>query len=558
MRGIYSPLPPGSYIRLLNVEVQTRWPRNEQVAAFKPVDLDEEPSAEYMAVSYSWGDSKEVARLRLIDGGYLSLSQTLVDLLTSLKKESSSFTLWIDALCINQADPVEKAAQVAQMGRVYESASKVLLWLGASTPESRTAFRLMEPQDDIADDSLAMAGMDAFFMLLARPWFRRVWVIQEVVIASDVVVACGDDRADFSTFSERIFDLWRTLDFDDAHPASAGLLCATRLLFIREAYQKDGRVSYETLLEAAFHCEATDRRDMVFALRGIADNTRPVPVPDYTVSEDRLFIDTARALLCHGESLDLLALCGIENQQGSPGFPTWAPDLRYTSFNEPFVPCERAGWNAGGPLQRSPIIESLGPAVSSPTLRLLIKPVAVVTQTCPPFNSNDVAEQQEAVQAVLDVRPEHVSQEEWTRGLISTLIWGLNIDDLDDLGGYEDDYREWMDWLAASSCQDDLANIARNRYHLTVKARISDWKAFMTSADELGVGPVAVAEGDVVCAVPGCRLPLVLRPDRPLSAEDLRSLSKRMWALVGWCFAEGMMFGEAKDVDHPFAEVQLL
>jgi hypothetical protein len=38
--------------------------------------------------------------------------------------------LWVDAVCINQLDPVEKGHQVAQMGRIYENAERVVVWLG--------------------------------------------------------------------------------------------------------------------------------------------------------------------------------------------------------------------------------------------------------------------------------------------------------------------------------------------------------------------------------------------------------------------------------------------
>lgn len=38
--------------------------------------------------------------------------------------------IWIDAICINQADPVEKSEQVWQMQEVYRRTSRVIVWLG--------------------------------------------------------------------------------------------------------------------------------------------------------------------------------------------------------------------------------------------------------------------------------------------------------------------------------------------------------------------------------------------------------------------------------------------
>lgn len=38
--------------------------------------------------------------------------------------------LWVDALCISQADDQETGHQVMHVGKVYENAASVLVWLG--------------------------------------------------------------------------------------------------------------------------------------------------------------------------------------------------------------------------------------------------------------------------------------------------------------------------------------------------------------------------------------------------------------------------------------------
>ena len=50
--------------------------------------------------------------------------------------------IWADAICINQEDDAEKSLEVAQMGKVYENARRVLIWLGDTDEESDRAFRL--------------------------------------------------------------------------------------------------------------------------------------------------------------------------------------------------------------------------------------------------------------------------------------------------------------------------------------------------------------------------------------------------------------------------------
>lgn len=471
----YAPLPGPDYIRLLDVDVRKSWCGSQVICDFRTVPLDDLP--EYTAISYCWGGQAEVARLQFSDGRHsLPLSQTLSDLFASLQKRSAKFTIWIDALCINQKDLEEKAAQVRRIGAVFSSAREVLLWLGGSDEVSRDAFRVMRSKE--SDPAL----LESVFLLLARPWFRRVWVIQEIAVARRVVVGCGGDRVGFNRFSHCVNAVWvffEGLGNLEDDTANRGLWSVTRLIQIRLQYRKHREVAYESLLEAAFHCEATDKRDMVFAFRGIADS-RPVPQPDYTVLEEEIYIATARALLCGGDSLDLLALCGIGSER-SPSLPSWAPDLRYHSYAEPLSSCNRAGWDFGGPLQKPPRIES------SLRLRLQAKLLDVVDVTCPPFDSLSVVDQQAAVSAIEALRlrlPNHVSKEEWVDRLVPALVFGLDIDDipLDEQTTcrYHDSFVEWFQWLRSSSSQQDLNKIAHNEYHRTIGPRLDDWMAFMT------------------------------------------------------------------------------
>jgi hypothetical protein len=553
----YPPLPENS-IRLLDVSRPEG--QSDPVCSFRVVSLDNPPK--YRAISYCWGDTTEVTRINFHDGRSLPLSETLAALFASLLEKRSSFTVWIDALCINQPNMSEREAQVLMMGRIFSSAVRVLLWLGGSDAISARAFPAMRAvaKDDKERDQDAL---ESIFLLLRRPWFQRVWVIQEITVGARVTMACGDDTLPFDLFANAVFAVWGfftgLLDYEDTDPAQRGLWCVTRLIHIRWEFQEraweEGAsgVCYETLLQAAFHCNATDRRDMVFAFRGIADG-RPVPRPNYGVSEEQLFVETAEALLCNGDSLDLLALCGIGNRDGEllPELPSWVPDLRTYSYNEPLVPCNSSDWTAGGPLEVSPFVET------EPLLRLrlqakLIDEVAVVS---PEFTSWSVEGQQKAMQVVWDWRrriSSPISDEAWMERVMSTLIVGIDIDDEPLVTGtplweeYKSEFSEWLDWLWSSSSEEDLEKITHNRYHRTIGPCIDEHVACMTSQGMLCVGMGATVAGDVVCTVPGCRIPLIMRREEVTSS----------WRLIGWCFADGLMFGEAATLERPIEEILL-
>lgn len=55
------------------------------------------------------------------------------------KKFADGFLLWIDAVCINQSDIIEKSWQVAQMADVYSRAKHTLIFLGPQSEHSDEA-----------------------------------------------------------------------------------------------------------------------------------------------------------------------------------------------------------------------------------------------------------------------------------------------------------------------------------------------------------------------------------------------------------------------------------
>ncbi|KAF4966923.1 hypothetical protein FSARC_5456 [Fusarium sarcochroum] len=554
----YPPLS-GDSIRILDFNVS--WDCSDPLCNFRVVSLNDPP--DYTAISYCWGDSTEIARIKSCDGGSVPLSQTLLGLFESLKKQYSNFSVWVDAICIDQANTREKESQIPLMGKVYSSAKEVLVWLGDSNDNTKKAFSFMNTEE--TNDS----GLEQVLLLLQRPWFQRVWVIQEAASGTNIQIGCGDDRVGFNRFSDCISAIWNSFTglarYYDYHPAILGLWCVTRLIDIREKFQTEtekGRgVCYETLLQAVVHCQATRNCDKVFALQSIADS-RPVPKPNYRISEEQVFIKTAEALLCNGASLDLLALCWTGDERQQPSLPTWVPDLRCHIYAEPLVLCDFAGWNAGGTLQISPQIE----AEPAHRLRLQAKLIDLVDLICPPFQSTSITEQRAAIEAVWALRlrmPGNVSEKAWMARLMSTLIMGIDIDDKplesgmprwDEYLGY---FTEWFEWISSSSCRSDLRKIEANEYHRTTKPRIDAWKVFATRQGFLCVGPEDVEKGDVVCTVPGCRVPLVLRPDLVKADDPTETDVVQTWTLVSWCFIDGLMFGEAAKLEKPFEEVLL-
>lgn len=132
--------------------------------------------------------------------------------LESSTYRSINLPIWADALCINQADLDERAAQVKLMGRLYKSASIVLAWVGQYDRLAELAIEAMgrildfdatrlhaqdssyQEQEEVTMSSvpgMTVVHWFALFSLFQRLWFRRAWVVQEAVFARDILMVCG-------------------------------------------------------------------------------------------------------------------------------------------------------------------------------------------------------------------------------------------------------------------------------------------------------------------------------------------------------------------------------
>jgi hypothetical protein len=141
--AIYQPLHPDGGIRILILEPSLN---DSQICCrLIPANLNDEP--EYKALSYEWG-SADHQKIITINGEEFSVRQNLWSALWHLRQDlgdhcvQHSFPsapwdprkgggerLWIDALCINQDDKIERGNQVSIMGSIYRNAD-VICWLG--------------------------------------------------------------------------------------------------------------------------------------------------------------------------------------------------------------------------------------------------------------------------------------------------------------------------------------------------------------------------------------------------------------------------------------------
>jgi hypothetical protein len=144
-------------------------PLNATLMTLDDTDLESE-KCNYAALSYNWGDSsadqamiiqddpksEPISSLQdLINGAMaqnglcakkLFIRPNLHEALKQLRRASNDQPLfiWVDALCINQNDEVEKQEQVMKMAQIYRNATNVCIWLGSDDSDNNVSITAMK------------------------------------------------------------------------------------------------------------------------------------------------------------------------------------------------------------------------------------------------------------------------------------------------------------------------------------------------------------------------------------------------------------------------------
>lgn len=140
----YTPLPfPTTFFRILHLQptptdLATPWPSIPLRGTLLPYPISSPPA--YHALSYCWGDATPVDTI-IIDGAALRITASCATALRRmLRGRPRGRKVWVDAICINQADDAEalaeRGAQVAMMDRIYMGAEEVDVYLGEGNARS--------------------------------------------------------------------------------------------------------------------------------------------------------------------------------------------------------------------------------------------------------------------------------------------------------------------------------------------------------------------------------------------------------------------------------------
>jgi len=299
------------------------------------ITLSDKP--EYECLSYTWGDVIGKHALCCEDG-MLEITANLQSALRRLRYSDRPRTMWVDAICINQEDIPHRNAQVEMMRNIYAGASTVVVWLGDEVKGDKLAFEFFHKFQQLAnetkmanaeegnpeliqkwEDLLSRVNIDsveavAVSGILQRPWFRRVWVIQEVAMSQAAVVVCGALSVDWVALAS-LFELVETRGMA-IHLKSTGYILRAIDLMTQLANPRNSVFNHTLirLLEVTQIFSSSEPADRIFALFSIASDVSNVGLSvDYKQSCEDLY----RKFALH----QLLV------QKNLHSLPSWVPDV---------------------------------------------------------------------------------------------------------------------------------------------------------------------------------------------------------------------------------------
>ncbi len=174
----YARLPEGS-VRLLHILPHLSEDSPVECRISTCALLNSGRTHNYEALSYVWG-SEDSPKSIHVGGQEVPVGANLHSALTHLRDGFVERALWIDAICINQQDNVEKGQQIQSMALIYSKASRVVVWLGdddAGGGDALEALRVAGVKRSLRqNDEFSVEASTAILQLLRRPWFQRVWV----------------------------------------------------------------------------------------------------------------------------------------------------------------------------------------------------------------------------------------------------------------------------------------------------------------------------------------------------------------------------------------------
>ena len=596
------------------------------------VSLKSKP--EYETLSYVWGDPNPSNEITA-NGSALKITGNLHTALCYLRSPDIPRVVWADGICINQSDLDERSYQVGIMDDIYRQARGVQIWLGkaedivSDTEQSADlvfcisddmvkrfagflrserllntlptlkdatveasipgALRIMEllaagyhfyqmpfykvtSLESVEPCPVWFLSMRSLIAILSRPWWTRVWTVQEAMLSAQATVHIGDYQAPLSLF----LGLYQGISKHNNSCCSAARLLwygdfsiFTSITIANERIGQflsfsddglDGRITLTRALLVATTRRASDPRDHVYGLHGLLYSKDQLIKPSYEISTEKVFTNATRVMYERARSVQGLMYAVGVRPDDAYELPSWACDWT----RQPALIINGQFFNASLG-ERFTTKQAAGRLLAVEAYK--IDMISITRNPAgAPFPERGRVEEDinclEGWLSAVDIKTPDDRRAFWT----TVLLGSVSIESGTRRVLPEDLVTVETWWEQAQSAKKEgransfLNGPDRDRIMIAglIRNSVRNYKFWLTSQGCLGLGHQTLERGDEVFVVKGSRLPLICRPIDDTIAQNIEiSEHERRYLFVAQCYIHGFMDGEAVKPDTRWETIHL-
>ncbi|KAL9611450.1 MAG: hypothetical protein Q9167_003887 [Letrouitia subvulpina] len=541
--------------------------------------LDGNPT--YDALSYVWGDANNRRPIQLDDSRF-EVTENLWTALRRLRDPNIRRVLWIDA----QGEDME----VSETGLKSASASRVcemLEILGADKHFYELPCFVTGDGDRAEITEEYSEHFKAFRKLVDLPWWRRIWVIQEMVLPKNVKFLYSSEEFSYRTLRSVVQGLqvhgttcckqYRyTLRAEAFDPILSFQEHAEPMVSTRETWNHQTPVTLFRLRRLFSAFQATEKRDLFYALLGLVTSwgaSTPL-YPDYGIHLRESATQAVFKCISKHGGLDFLQGESFFRRQEDT--PTWIPDAHFTSVPSQWVIVEQrrlriySGFSASASISQDTSqlsVTANGTLICQSLMVDKIDKVGPVSEPLEHFEEAPDVFRQWMDMIGLGIRdwPEKPPPE----GSINDVFWKTILNDSVELDTSESPfYRRTKDedyvalrglWemflgplgqiltatlpLSVESYDEVMSKAPGTVYHLLVC--LWQRRMFITERGWIGLAPQQASPVDEIHILLGAPSPFILRPLDGTSKEKDQAEMLPFYTVVGNGYLHNIMSGEA-------------
>ena len=521
-----------------------------------------------------WGDQKATLPI-VVDNQSLQVTTNLHSALQHLRQPLESRWVWIDAICINQRDVVEKSHQVNLMRAIYRGAVEGLIWLGDFRLEGLTAaeaegafisirmiasncHKIKASPAQPGESTLLTRSSSALECAMRNPWWSRIWTVQEAVLPPSTTVLWGSVSTSWNSFEKATEIL--ALDRDNGSTYISGLPFILQghhftgpvfgIKYMREHYDQ---APLDILWR--FRCRAaSDPRDKIFGLLGLMPDSFPSKLRESDYGLDTAHLYQRFAIDCIESNNSLACMIG---RRGEPrvcqALPSWAVD-----WISPLDPRQRTSryWDHAFRYQWYCCDNGMDVSMHMHHGTSSISLDGIYMDTIKVIGQATIMKEN-VLDADLSVEDLRVTITRWHQvasscqpsngmyiggGTWQDAFWRTLIGDLITSDGQPRRKANLADYPSFTAfCDSSNIEPKSSEVYDSLRSFLVNQSFIVTQRGYMGIGPRDLEVGDEVWLLFGSRVPFVLRRAAACQTNN----STLIYTLVGDCYVHGCMEGEA-------------